>query len=144
MAFDKLLERESKMVASLSVEANGTTEVNAINIPAGSEVRDVWAVNALAGTGAANVTIGDEDDPNGWVLAADHTDAVGTVIGKATSELGVYAITQVATTPAVGEPVPPKYYATENNIIIVLSGAGTIQSKWDVYATLTPVPITNP
>lgn len=143
MAFDKLLEREARMVAALSVEVDGTTEVNAINIPAGSEVSDVWAVSALTGTGAANITIGDEDDPNGWVLAADHTQAAGTTIGKATSELGVYAMTQIATTPAVDEPVPSKYYAAENNIIVVLSASGTIQSKWDVYATITRVPITN-
>lgn len=140
MSFDRLLERETRMVCAMGVEVNGTTEVNAINIPPDMEVSNVWARSAKAGTGAANITIGDEDDPNGWVIAQDHTGAIGTVIGKTTAHGGVFARTQIASTPAVDEVVNPKLYTSENNIIIVLSASGTIQSKWDVFASMTPVP----
>ena len=140
MAFDRLLERETRMVVAMGVETDGTTEVNAINIPADFEVHNVWARSSKAGTGAANISIGDEDDPDGWVLAQDHVVAIGTVIGKVTAHGGVFARTQIASTPPVDEVVAPKLYTAENNIIIVLSSSGTIQSKWDVFASMTPVP----
>lgn len=140
MAKDRVMERETRMMCAMGVETNGTTRVQALLIPAGMEVSHVWVRVARVGTGAANLIIGDEDDDNGWVLASDHTAAVGTIYGDLTADLGVYAITQVATTPAVDEPVPPKKYAAEKNIFVELSASGTIQSKWDVFATMTPIP----
>lgn len=144
MTTQRTIERESRQVVAQGIETNGTTAVNAINIPANHEVSEVWIRSALAGVGAANVILGDEDDDNGWILAADHTQVVGTILGDLTADMGVYAITQieVATTPpvSVDEPVPPKKYTAVKNLQIKLSAAPTTESKWDVYARITPFP----
>ena len=134
----KLMERETRMVAALGVEANGTTAVNAIAIPANYEVEKVWVRSAKAGTGAANLTVGDEDDADGYILAADHTAAVGTIYGDAIAEVGAYQFTIDGTVEVWNAA---KKYTAAKNIKIVLSAAGTIQSKWDVYASMTPFPV---
>jgi len=137
MALDRLMERETRMVVAMGVEANGTTAVTAINIPPDMEVSNVWARSSKAGTGAANIIIGDADDDNGWVEAQDHTQAIGTVIGKTLAEIGAYGAVNPGTDDG---PLRPKLYTAVKNILIELSAAGTIQSKWDVFATMTPVP----
>ncbi len=137
MAFDRILERETRMVVAMGVETNGTTAVIAIAIPAGVEVSNVWARVASVGTGAANLIIGDEDDDNGWVLAQDHTQVLGTVVGNAIGEVGAYAFLIDGTVEVWKRA---KLYTAAKTILIELSAGGTIQSKWDVFATMTPIP----
>ena len=72
------------------VETSAQTAVDIWQIPAGTIITRVLAQINVAGTGSGNIIIGDDDDDNGYVLAADATAAAGTVYGDGVAEVGVY------------------------------------------------------
>ena len=134
----KTMELPGGRYAALGVESNGTPAVDVVSIPIDHEVSEVWARVAVAGTGSANMTLGDDDDPNGFIEAADHTSAAGTIFGDAITERGAYQAVNPGTDDSA---LPPKkYVATGKEIKLVLSGAGTIQSFWDVYFKMSKIP----
>lgn len=74
------------------VKTDGTDAVDIWNIPKGTIIKMVLAKIKVAGTGTgANIIIGDDDDDNGYILAASACGvAVDTVYGDAVAERGAY------------------------------------------------------
>ena len=91
------------------VQTDEQTAVNVWNIPKGTIITMVLAKVKVAGTGSGgNLIVGDDDDDNGYILAANLCGAtVDTVYGDLPAERGVYL--------ASG------------------SAAGTHAGKWKVY-----------
>jgi len=115
-------------IESAEVITNGTTSVTAFKIPKGTVVEHALLISKVAGTGAANITVGDAADPDGFIEAADHTSAAGTVFGDAIAELGVYL--KKATGATSGFAIAPTYYAADASCLVALSAAGTTQGTW--------------
>lgn len=92
-----------------SATACGSAEVvQALKIPAGALVTDVWVIVKTAEGGTATATVGDGDSANGWDASTNLNATAGTV----TSSLkGTDAF-------AVG-----KYYATADTIDLTLNNA---------------------
>ncbi len=109
------------------VTSEGVTPVALMLIPAGTVIERVIVRTETPGTGVANLTVGDDDDADGFVLAGDHTAAAGTVYGDAPTELGVYL------RDAVEKAGYRKPYATSTKTLkLVLSAAGTTQGTYQV------------
>ncbi len=64
--------------------------VNVFSIPQNCVIQDVKAISEVAGVGAANFILGDDDDDNGYIVAKDATSAAGTVVGDDPTERGAY------------------------------------------------------
>jgi hypothetical protein len=117
---------------ALDVQSEGTTVVNVWAIPAGTLIERVIAVVKTVGTGTANVTVGDDDDADGFIIAYDHTSAVGTVFGDVMAEVGAYL--KMACGATNGYSLCNKLYvAAGKTVRLVLSGAGTIQGIHTLY-----------
>ena len=108
------------------VTTEGTTPVKLMDITPGTVIERVIVRCETPGTGAANLTVGDEDDADGLILAGDHTAAAGTVYGDAPTELGVYL------RDATEKAGYRKNYAAVKALRAVLSAAGTTQGTWQV------------
>lgn len=121
-AGDVQLRTGYNWIECAEVTTNGTTVVNAMSIPAGTVVENALLVSKVAGVGAANITVGDDDTANGFILAFDHTSAAGTVAGDAPAERGGYLFSTVGGFT--------KYYPAAKTVKVVLSGAGTTQGTW--------------
>jgi hypothetical protein len=106
----------------VTVTTNGTTAVSCFSIPAGTVVENALLVSKVVGTGTANITVGDDDTADGFILAYDHTSSVGTVVGDTPAERGGYLFSTVGGFT--------KYYPAAKTCKVVLSGAGTIQGTW--------------
>ena len=70
------------------VTTSGTSSVTFWDIPAGTIITRVLAKIKVAGTGSGNLTIGDDDAGNVFVLAGDATAAADVIYGDDTTELG--------------------------------------------------------
>ena len=108
------------------VQTNGTTPVDILQVLPGTVIDHVVARCETPGTGAANLTIGDDDDADGFVLAGDHTAAAGTHYGDAPTERGVYL------RDATEKAGYVKAYNAAKTLKAVLSATGTTQGTWQV------------
>ena len=76
--------------AIFEVTTSGTDSVDIWQIPKGFVMTMVLAKMKTAGTGSGNLTIGDDDAGDGFILAADATAAADVVYGDAVTERGTY------------------------------------------------------
>lgn len=72
------------------VDTDGTDSVDVWDISRGTIITMVLAKIKTPGTGSGNIIVGDDDDDNGFILAADGTAAADTVYGDAVAERGAY------------------------------------------------------
>ena len=80
------------------VDTSGTDSVDVWEIPKGTIIKMVLAEVVVAGVGASggNLTVGDDDDGDGFIVAANLCGAtVGTIYGDSASERGAYLNSQV-------------------------------------------------
>lgn len=113
----------------VEVTSESTTAVDVLTIPAGAIIENVLVrvtKVAVAG-GAINLTVGDDDDGAGFILAADAKAAIGTVYGEATTARGLYLYDATAKGGHV-----KLYAAAGKEVKLVLSGAVTTQGAYQV------------
>jgi hypothetical protein len=68
----------------------GASAVTLFSIPQNATIQDIKVVVDTAGVGAANFSIGDDDDDDGFIAAKDATSAANTVVGDDPTERGAY------------------------------------------------------
>ena len=121
----------------IEVETIGTTSVDIMEIPQYTLIEKVFVRIKTAGTGTANLTVGDDDDADGFILAADATASAGTVYGDATSELGTYLTETITDSGSAthSQPVPAGklYTASGKEIKVVLSASLTTEAVLEVF-----------
>lgn len=108
------------------VQSNGVTAVDVVLLLPGMVVELVVARIETPGTGAANLIIGDDDDADGFLAAADHTAAAGTIYGDGVTERGAYLY------DATSKGGHVKLYNAAKTIKLSLSAAGTTQGIYQV------------
>ena len=108
------------------VQTEGVTAVPFMSLLPGTVVKLILARCETPGTGAANLTVGDDDDADGYLIAADHTAAAGTIYGDAPTERGAYLYDATAKGGFV------KLYNAAKTLKAVLSAAGTTQGTWQL------------
>src|SRR3972149_9501014 len=113
------------------VQTNGTTPVDILQVLPGTVIDHVVARCETPGTGAANLTIGDDDDADGFVLAGDHTAAAGTLYGDITTERGAYLF------DVTNKGGHHKAYNLNKTLRLLLSAAGATQGT---LQDITPGP----
>ena len=112
------------------VATSSTDAVDIWQIPVGTIITRVLAQINVAGTGSGNLTVGDDDSGNGYILAADATAAAGTVYGDLNGELGTYL---AGTAAGAGcAPCWKEYHATGKELKMDCSGALTTEATVDV------------
>jgi len=109
------------------VQSQGVTPVPFMTILPGTVIQRVTARIETPGTGAANLTVGDDDDADAFLLAADHTAAAGTIYGDTTTERGAYLY------DATNKGGHVKLYNVAKTLSLVLSAAGTTQGIHQVF-----------
>lgn len=109
------------------VQTNGQTPVVLFRALPGTVIERVLVRVEVPGTGAAMLMVGDEDDPDCFVLSADHVQPEGTVYGDVTTERGTYLYTA---TPKGGHV---KLYEEEKDIEMVLSATPTTDGIHQVF-----------
>lgn len=74
------------------IQSEGTTPVAVMSIPDGMIVEHVLAIIKTPNedADATNLIVGDDDDDNGFILAADAKAAAGTVYGEDPTHRGAY------------------------------------------------------
>lgn len=108
----------------------GTTQTDIWAIPAGTIITLVLAKIKTAGTGTGNLIIGDDDDDNGYILAADATAAADTIYGDAITERGIY----LAGASGMGHAGAWKVYTSSGKELkIDCSSALTTEATVDVF-----------
>ena len=113
----------------IEVETNGTTAVSFFPIPANTIIEKVLCKVKTASTNAVNLTIGDEDDADGFIVASAANSA-NAVYGDSVDEIGAYLKEQVSDSGSAthNQPIPGgKLYTADKNMKIVLSGAAGSQ-----------------
>lgn len=116
------------------VDGNGTTAVDVWDIPKNTIITGVLCEVVVAATGSANnIIVGDEDDDNGYILAAAVCGAtVGTIFGDEMDERGAYtnAGLDLASLQHGGQW---KVYTAKNTLRIDCSADGTIEPTVKIY-----------
>lgn len=111
----------------IEVETNGATAVDVYKIPQYTIIQMVMVMIKQPSTNSVNLTVGDDDDPDGFIVAAAADGAAGTVYGSDPDDLGVYlraAVTCTATSADAKVCSGGKLYAAAaKEVKIVLSGA---------------------
>ena len=107
-----------------------TTQTDIWDIPEGTIITMVMAKIKTAGTGSGNLIIGDDDDDNGYVLAADATAAADTIYGDSVTERGAYLSTGTSAEHAGHWKV---YTAAGKELKIDCSAALTTEATVDVF-----------
>jgi len=115
------------------VTTNGTTAVDVFEIPAHTAITMVLCEVVTAATGNANnITVGDADDPDGYILAASLCGAtVGTVFGDSVKERGAYLTLDGAT--GIHGGYWKVYASAGKQIEVILSAAATTEGVVNVY-----------
>jgi hypothetical protein len=107
----------------VQVQTNSTTAVDVYTIQAQSVIEKVTVLMvtpAVRAAGGVDLTVGDDDSANGYILAASAKGAANTVYGDAVAECGTYID---ATTPN------GKFYtAVGKEIKIVCSAANDTEA----------------
>jgi len=129
----------------VEVTLEGTTSIDLMDIPAGAIIEKVLVRIKTAG-GTGNVTVGDDDDADGFIVAADQAATAGTVYGDGGAELGAYLVeghthtentaasyTQNATTVSANTAASPvKLYASAGKEIKIVGSAATASAALQV------------
>ncbi len=110
------------------INTSGTDSVAIWNIPKGTIITKVLAKIKTAGSGSGNLIIGDDDDPDGFILAADATAAADTIYGDAPEELGAYLYMGVSY-----HSTKWKQYTSTKTLSIDCSDALTTEATVDVF-----------
>jgi hypothetical protein len=110
------------------IDTSGTDSVAIWSIPAGTIITRVLAKIKTAGSGSGNLTIGDDDDPDGYILAGDATAAADTIYGDTPEELGAYLYMGVSY-----HSEKWKQYTSAKTLYIDCSGALTTEATVDVF-----------
>ena len=113
------------------IETNSTTSVDIWDIPAGTIITMVLAKIKVAAVVAGNITIGDDDDADGFILAADAVVALDTIYGDAVNERGPYLYPQGQSAPHSGKW--KVYTAAGKELKIQQSGTATTAAVVDVF-----------
>lgn len=77
----------------IEVETEGTTPVVCRSLSPGETIDQIWArikTAAVRSAGACALTVGDDDDADGFLVSADAKAAAGTAYGNVPTERGVY------------------------------------------------------
>lgn len=110
------------------IEAESAVAVSFFSIPDGMIVDCVVVVVKVPCTNAVNLIVGDEDDDNGFIVAASADAAAGTVYGADPTERGAYLY------DATKKGAFRKVYQAAKNLKLVLSGAaGAAKGEYLVY-----------
>ncbi len=80
------------LAEAVLVTSNGTTPVAVFSIPDGTIIDHVLAMVSVPNedADASTIIVGDDDDPNGYIVAADAKAAAGTFYGCDPTERGAY------------------------------------------------------
>ena len=98
----------------LLVQNDGTTNVDIWTIPPGTIIKDVWVRVITAGNGNTTdyVTVGDEDDEDGFIAGFDPNSAANTIIGDDPTERGDYLYDSTKKT------LCGKYYSASKQMVV--------------------------
>jgi len=117
------------MAEMVEVAAEGTTVIDLVDIPEGTIIESVMVRVKTPATGtAANLTVGDAADADGFIVAADAKAAAGTIYGDDIDEVGAYlkaAVTCAATSANAQVGHNGHLYAAAAKVKFVLSAAAT-------------------
>ncbi len=109
------------------VASQGDTVIDLMKIGAGVIIENVVVRVKTPATGSANLIVGDDDDDNGFTVAADATAAEGTVYGATVTERGAYLY------DATSKAGHVKVYAAEGKELkFVLSADPTTEGVFEV------------
>jgi len=111
------------------VQSNGTTPVAFMTVFAGTVIEKIIVRVETPGTGAANLTVGDLGDADGYITASDHTSSAGSIFGDTPSERGAYMYDSTI------KGSFSKLYNAGDTLSLVLSAAGTIQGVFQIHVT---------
>jgi hypothetical protein len=98
----------------LKAQTAGLTNTTIWVIPPGTLVKDVWVRVLTAGNGNTTdyITVGDEDDEDGFIAGFDPNSAAGTIIGDDPTERGAYLY------DGTKKALCGKYYSASKNMIV--------------------------
>ena len=115
------------------VATTGTTAVDVWDIPAGTLITMVLAEVETAPTGDANnVTVGDDDDADGYILAGAACGATaGTIYGDSVQERGVYLVADGVI--GIHGGYWKSYTSAGKEVKVVLSAAATTEATMRIY-----------
>lgn len=99
----------------VQVLSEGTTVIDVLSIPAGTLVEHVGVIVNTPAVGASNLIVGDDDDDNGMIAAADATAAANTIYGDDPTERGAYLY------DATKKGAFTKYYPADKTLTFELS-----------------------
>ncbi len=123
----------------VEVETSGTTAVDVLSIPQYTLIEKVLVrIKTAATSGSAvNLTVGDDDDADGFIVASDAKANAGTVYGDAVAELGAYLKESVSDdgNNSHDQPIPggKLYAAAGKEVKVVLSAAPTTEAVLQVF-----------
>jgi hypothetical protein len=106
----------------VDVTGNTTaTAIGSIAVPANSIVKEVLAqvLTSFDAATSASLTVGDGDDPDGYLVAADVKATAGTIYGNAAAEVGDNLISTTDIIPG------GYFYANADTIDAVVTITGT-------------------
>ena len=109
------------------VESNDTTAVDIHTYPKGTVITFISLTIQESGVGTANASVGDDDDADGFLTAADAFASEGTVYGDAVNERGVYLYSST-----YGAGYMKYYISAEKTLKLVLSAAVDTQPVFRV------------
>jgi len=118
-------------IFEIECSATADAAVDIWDIPAGTIITMVLAKIKTAQVGAGNIIIGDDDDDNGYIVAADAVVAVDTIYGDVQAERGEYLKTAGQADPHA--PQWKVYTAAGKELKIEQSGTATTQAVVDVF-----------
>lgn len=99
----------------IQVLSEGDTIIDVLSIPAGTLIEHVGVIIKTPAVGASNLIVGDDDDDNGFITAADAVAAANTVYGDDPTERGAYLY------DATKKGAFRKYYTAAKTLKFVLS-----------------------
>jgi len=122
-SFSEMFEVTCSLVAATSADI--------WDIPEGTIITMVLAKIKTAQVGAGDLIIGDDDDTDGYILAANAVVAVDTIYGDAVNERGPYLYPQGQSAPHSGKW--KVYTAAGKELKIQQSGTATTAAVVDVF-----------
>ena len=106
----------------VDIESEGTTAVAVYSIPDGTIIDKVLAIVKTPNedADATNLIVGDDDDDNGYITAADAKAAAGTVYGDDPTERGAYLYDATKKGSFVKAYAGPKtlYFALSTDMLV--------------------------
>jgi hypothetical protein len=109
------------------VQSQGITAIDLMSFQDGEIIEGVIVHIKTPATGACNLIVGDDDDPDGFIAAADGSAAADTIYGDGVTERGAYLYD--STSKAGHYKV---YQTITKKLKFVLSAAPTTQGVYNV------------